>query len=167
MTSALGLTIDVLYTDYCGWLRQLLYRRVGCHETASDLTQDVFVRLLGKQALPPVREPRAYLARIAHGLAVDHVRRKAIERAWLDSLAAMPGAHAPSAEEHCEVIDALTRIDALLLGLRPRVRSVFLLSRVEGLSYPAIAERLSVSLSTVEKDMAQALRHCYQVLMGV
>lgn len=159
-------SFDTLYVDHNGWLRGLLYRRSGCTHTAADLTQDVFLRLLGKASLPPMQEPRAYLARIAHGLLVDHRRRQALERAWLENLAAMPEAEVPSPEEHVLIVDALARIDALLNGLKPRVRQVFLLSRLEGKSYPVIAEQLAVSLSTVEKDMAHALRHCYRVLMG-
>ena len=166
MPSVAAHRLDTLYVDHNRWLRRLLYRRSGCAHTAADLTQDVFLRLLGKASLPPMREPRAYLARIAHGLLVDHSRRQALERAWFEALAAMPEAETPSPEEHLLIIDALTRIDALLDGLKPRVRQVFLLSRLEGKSYPQIAERLAVSLGAVEKDMAQALRHCYQVLMG-
>ena len=158
--------VDALYLDHNRWLRRLLYRRSGCAHTAADLTHDVFLRLLGKASLPLMREPRAYLARIAHGLLVDHTRRQALERAWLDALATLPEAESPSPEEHLLIIDALARIDALLDGLKPRARQVFLLSRLEGKSYPQIAEQLAVSLSAVEKDMARALRHCYQVLMG-
>lgn len=159
-------TLDRLYTSHNRWLQAVVYRRVGCAETAADLVQDVFMRLLGKQSIPAMDEPRAYLARIAHGLMVDYRRRQALERAWLDSLALLPEAEMPSPEEHLQIVEALARIDALLDGLNPRVRRVLLLSRLEGCSYPQIAEQLGVSLSTVEKDMAQALRHCYQVLMG-
>lgn len=154
-----------IYLDHGGWLRGLLCRRVSCAETAADLAQDVFVRLLGRAELPELDEPRAYLARIAHGLIIDHHRRRAVERAWLETLAVLPDTVAPSPEEQLLIVDALARIDALLAGLKPRVRQVFLLSRLEGMSYPAIAAQLSVSLSTVEKDMAQALRHCYRMLM--
>lgn len=157
--------IDSLYLDHNHWLRNLLCRRLGCPHTAADLTQDVFVRLLGKPALPFMREPRAYLARVAHGLLVDHRRRRALEQAWMETLAAMPEDAAPSPEEQTMIVDALARIDALLQGLKPRVREVFLLSRLEGLAYPRIAEHLGVSLSSVEKDMAAALRHCYRLLM--
>jgi len=167
MTLVAGFEIEALYAAHHGWLQRVLYRRLGCRETASDLVQDVFERLLGRPNAAPIQEPRAYLARIAHGLAVDHHRRRQIEQAWLDSLAALPEPFAASAQEECEVIDALARIDALLEGLRPRVRKIFLLSRMDGMSYPAIAKHLSVSLSTVEKDMAQALKHCYHVLMGL
>ncbi|MGV8691768.1 sigma factor-like helix-turn-helix DNA-binding protein, partial [Pseudomonas aeruginosa] len=37
----------------------------------------------------------------------------------------------------------------------------FLLSRLEGLGYKEIAIRLGVSLSSVEKYMATAIRHCF------
>ncbi len=63
------------------------------------------------------------------------------------------------------ILDALARMNALLDGLKPRARRVFLLSRLEGLPYTGIGVRLGVSLSTVAKDMALALRHCYQLLM--
>ncbi len=166
MSSRSADALDSLYSDHLGWLRALLYRRLRCPETAADLSQDVFVRLLGRSALPALDEPRAYLARIAHGLVIDHRRRETVERAWLDTLAALPEVAVPSPEEQWLIVDALARIDALLDGLKPRVRQVFLLSRLEELSHPAIAARLGVSLSTVEKDMAQALRHCYRALMG-
>lgn len=159
-------TLDRLYTSHNHWLKAVVYRRLGCTETTADLVQDVFMRLLCKQSLPAMDEPRAYLARIAHGLMVDYRRRQALEQAWLERVAQLPEAEMPSPEEHVQIVEALARIDALLDGLNPRVRKVFLLSRLEGRSYPLIAEQLGVSLSTVEKAMAQALRHCYQVLMG-
>lgn len=159
-------TIHSLYLDHNSWLRNVLRRRVGCSETAADLTQDVFVRLLGRQILPDMNEPRAYLATLAHGLLVDHRRRQALENAWRESLSTLSEDDVPSPEEQVLIIDALARIDALLSGLKPRVKEVFLMSRLDGKPYPTIALALGVSLSTVEKDMALALRHCYQVLMG-
>lgn len=131
---------------------------------AADITQDVFVRLLTRDSFPEIREPRAFLARIAHGLVADQWRRAAVERAWLQTMASLDFA-VPSPDEQAEIVEALVRIDALLGGLKPRAREAFLLSRLDGLTYPQIAERLSVSLSTVEKDMALAMRHFYRLLI--
>ncbi|WAH56848.1 DUF4880 domain-containing protein [Pseudomonas silvicola] len=53
--------------------------------------------------------------------------------------------------------------DALYLRLRKlsrRVQQVFLLSRLDDLPYPAIAERLDISVAQVEKAMLQVLEHC-------
>ena len=158
------LTINAIYIAHHGWLRRFLSRRTGCVHLAADITQDVFLRLLTRDSSPEIREPRAFLARIAHGLVVDQWRRAAVERAWLETMAAMD-LSAPSPEAQAEIVEALVRIDALLDGLKPRAREVFLLSRLDGLTYRQIARRLSVSLSTVEKDMALALRHCYRVLI--
>ncbi|MNU05701.1 putative RNA polymerase sigma factor FecI [compost metagenome] len=52
-------------------------------------------------------------------------------------------------------------MDALLDGLPPKVRTAFLLSRLDGLGYKEIAAQLGVSLRSVESYMAKAIRHCY------
>ena len=158
---------DRLYDDHHRWLLNVLKRRIGCFSTAEDLTHDVFLRLLGKTDLPQFREPRAYLASVANGMIIDRHRRKQIEQAWLEVMTTQAADEAmPSAEQEVMIIDALTRIDALLDTLKPRVRQVFIMSRLEGIGYAEIAKQLDVSLSTVQKDMTLALRHCYKVLMG-
>ncbi|TRX74226.1 sigma factor-like helix-turn-helix DNA-binding protein [Pseudomonas mangiferae] len=47
-----------------------------------------------------------------------------------------------------------------LRGLPRRVQRVFLLSRLDGLAYGAIAQQLGVPLLTVERDLIRALQHC-------
>jgi RNA polymerase sigma-70 factor (ECF subfamily) len=153
--------IALLYSDHHGWLVGWLRRRLGNPCDAADLAQDTFVRVLGRpQSLHGVREPRAWLTTIAHGLVVDHTRRAALERACLDAIASLPEPLGPPAEERHLLIESLVRIDNLLAGLPAKARSAFLLSRLEGLSYPEIARQLGVCLSSVEKYMATAIRHC-------
>jgi len=47
-----------------------------------------------------------------------------------------------------------------LRGLPKRCQQVFLLSRVDGVAFAAIAQQLGISLSTVEKDIFRVLQHC-------
>ncbi len=153
--------IQTLYLDHHGWLNGWLRKKLGCSQTAADLAHDVFVRLLARRTVLDIREPRAYLGRIAQGLVIDHWRRREIEQAWLEVLAQWPTAEAPSAEEQAQIIETLTLIDSLLSQLSTRVRSTFVLAQLEGLTCPQIAARLGVSRATVERDLAKALRHCY------
>lgn len=154
-------SVETLYGEHHGWLLGWLRRKLGHPGDAADLAQDTFLRVLGRQRdVDEVREPRAWLTTIAHGLVVDHVRRRTLERACLEAIAALPEPQAPSPETQMLLVEALVRIDAMLDGLPAKARSAFLLSRLDGLGYAEIAQRLNVSLSSVEKYMAMAIRHC-------
>jgi len=154
-------SLQRLYSDHLVWLNTWLHRRLGCAHNAADLAQDTFVRLLSSpQNLPSIREPRAYLSTIAHGLVVNFWRRQAIERAYLEALAALPEAAAPSPETQGLILETLLAIDAMLQRLPDKVRQAFLLSQLDGLTYAAIAERLGVSERMVKKYMAKAMLHC-------
>lgn len=158
-------TLGSLYIEHHVWLLNWLRQRLQHRENAADLMQDTFLQLLGRQQpLEDLQQPRAWLVTVAKGLMIDRLRRKRLEQAYLELLAAQPEALAPSPEERLLLLEALLRIDALLDGLAPKVRKAFLLSRLEGLGYREIADRLSVSLSSVEKYMATAIRHCYLAL---
>jgi RNA polymerase sigma-70 factor (ECF subfamily) len=163
---AIRLKVRDLYADHLIWLRDWLQRRVGCLETAADLSQDVFARLLLREDVIRVRSPRAYIGSIARGLVIDHWRRRDVEQAWREIQATLPKEMQPSPEERYEIIEILTAVDRILTQLKPRMRTAFLLARLEGMTCPRIAEHLGVSLATVERDIASALRHCHQAAFG-
>lgn len=152
--------IHSLYSHHHDWLKGWLLRKIGNTCDAADLAQDVFVRLLNRK-VAEIREPRTYLGTIANGLVIDFWRRRELEQAWLETLALMPEALAPSPETRLQFVQTLMEIDRMLDTLKPRVRTAFLLAQLEGLTCPQIAERIGMSLATVERYIGQALRHCY------
>ncbi len=152
--------IHTLYSDHHGWLHDWLRRRLGCHADAADLAHDTFVRILLKPERVVLRQPRAYLTTIAHGLVVNLWRRREIERAWRESLALQPPALAPSPEQREILLEALLGIDAMLRCLPAKVRTAFLMSQLEGRTYGDIAAHLGVSERMVKKYMAQAMLQC-------
>lgn len=156
-----GYAIAHLYTGHHGWLRAWLQRRLGCTHQAADLAHDTFVRLLARpRELDAGRDPRAYLSTIAQGLVIDHWRRQAIERAWLQTLAAQPEPCAPSAEHSAMVVQTLAQVAALLGALPEKPRRAFVLAQLHGATYAEIGTTLGVSERMVKKYMAQAMLHC-------
>lgn len=155
--------LESTYRDHRGWLVAWLQRRVGDVHEASDLAQDTFLRLVGR-GQEEYREPRAFLATVARSVLIDRSRRLSLERAYLDTLALMPEPTMPSPEERAIALQMLEQVDRMLDGLAAKVRSAFLLAQLDGLAYKDIAVRLGVSVSSVEKYIATALRHCYAVL---
>ena len=156
--------VSELYQHHHGWLLGWLRRRLGCHEQAADLAQDTFTRLLGSRRVLEAREPRAYLTTVAKGLMINWFQRQSLERAYLEALANLPEALAPSPEQRFLVLETLHEIDALLARLPEPVRQAFLLAQIEGLKYEAIAEHLGVSLGSVKRYMQQAFRHCLELI---
>ncbi|MBO9328938.1 sigma-70 family RNA polymerase sigma factor [Achromobacter xylosoxidans] len=153
--------VEGLYIQHQSWLRDWLRRKTGCPFDAADLTHDTYLKVLVRgDDTRSLREPRAYLTTIAHGLMVNLFRRRDIERAYLDSLASLGEAAAPSPERRALALEALIEIDRLLDGLPPKVRKAFLLAQLEGLRHAEIAGRMQVSVSSVRQYLARAMQHC-------
>lgn len=151
--------VEALYSTHHGWLQGWLRGKLGNAFDAADLAHDTFVRILIDRNALAIREPRSYLATVAGRVVVDHYRRRALERAYLEALAHWPQPLAPSCEESAILLETLYEIDAMLDGLGSRLKQVFILSQFEGLTYTQISAQLGVSLRTVNSDMARAVAH--------
>jgi RNA polymerase sigma-70 factor (ECF subfamily) len=158
--------VGALYRDHRGWLLAWLRRNVACPQRAEDLSQDTFLRLLGRDELNEPREPRAFLAAVAKGLLFDYFRRAALEQAYLTELMLIPEGEQPSLEEQLLILEDLKTIDRLLGKLSAKARAAFIYNRLDGLSHGEIAERLGVSVSRVRQYLAQGMRQCYVALYG-
>jgi len=152
--------IHALYRDHHGWLQDWLRRKLGNHFDAADLAHDTFVRVLKAPERSQPEQPRAYLCTIAKGLLVDLARRRTLERAYHEVLAALPRQDVPSLEVQAIMKDALFEMDQMLAGLGGKVREAFILSRFEGLPYREIARRMGISPRSVQTYVARAMEEC-------
>ena len=150
-----------LYSEHGEELRRYLTRKLNCAQTAADLTQEVFVRLMRSEAAGVMENPRADLYRIASNLLADHFRgmRRQPEAPGAPLSETVPD-RAPSPEKALLTRDELHRLERAIDDLPRRQREVILLHKFEGLSYSAIAERLGISKNTVMVHMMRALAHC-------
>ena len=151
-------SLDELYRSQAPRLRRFFSRKTGNVE-ADDLVQDAFARYADRldRDLEHVEEPEAYLTTVAVNLLRNRVklavRRAETQHEAFDderTLGCDPTVH-------LEQRDELRRLDAAVQRLRPRTREVFLLKRVEGMTYIQIAEQVGMSVKGVKKQMAKAL----------
>lgn len=153
--------VAALYQSHHSWLTGWLRSKIGNPADAADVAHDTFVRVLqSRLGDDGIHEPRGYLSTIARGLVIDLWRRRALEQAYLQVLAALPPEHLPSLEAQALMKEHLIEADRMLDGLGPKVKHAFLLSQIDGLPYPAIAQRLGVSPRTVSNYLAKAMMHC-------
>lgn len=152
--------IGTLYQTHHVWLTGWLRHKLGNQHDAADVAHDTFVRVMQSRLAATLREPRSYLTTVARGLVVDLWRRRALEQAYLDTLATLPIAHHPSVEAQALIQEQLIRLDQMLNGLGHKVKQAFLLSVIEGATYPAIAQHLNISERTVGNYLAKAMERC-------
>lgn len=150
-----------LYRNHHGWLLGWLRRKVKQQEQAADLAHDTFLSVLNGDSVEGIQEPRPFLATIARRLVANYHRRQVIEEAYLEALAALPEAQAPSPEERALALELLQQIDNALSGLPLRAKQAFLLAHLEGLTYAEIAKELRVSTSSVKQYLSRANQQCF------
>ncbi|MCR2747847.1 sigma-70 family RNA polymerase sigma factor [Limnobacter parvus] len=149
------------YGQHADWLAAWFQRRLACNGAASELAQEVFLRLYEqRQQLPAIREPRAWLTAVAHGLLVNHYRRVDLEKAYLAALSSFPSDNTPGPEQKAVLFETLLELDQCLRDLPRKVRYAFLQAQLEGKKQQEIAGDLGVSLSMVKKYIAQAQKRC-------
>lgn len=150
-----------LYTLFAPVMFRYLARKTRDQDVAQDLVQELFVRIWRKRAdLDPEQSLKAYLYTAASRLAIDHLRRNT-QRAevpgedWDECL--MVDSHELQVIHHDQA-------RALLASLSKSQRTVFCLSRIEGLTYHEIAELLGITAKTVETHMSRAFAKLRQHL---
>lgn len=158
--------LDLLYRDQAGLLHRRIRARVGSPEEASDLVQEAFSRLLGARAGQPLRNPGAFLNRIVRNLLIDRGRRNAVRPPFVSLEPGTDIAVPPDQGRALELDQMRRRYREIVDTLPPRTREVFLLHRVDELGYREIAERLGISIRTVEWHVAQAIYRIGKELDG-
>jgi len=149
------------FTEHYPWLLGHVRGKLNCRMDAEDTAAETFYQLLASRIdTDSLARPRAYLSTIAHRLVFKLYRRRKLEAAYLEHLAALPIDLAPSPEDSVLLLELLTQLDHLLGGLPAPVKKAFLYSQLDGFSYPEIARRMGVSERSVGRYMTQALRHC-------
>ncbi|CAB3628812.1 MAG: RNA polymerase sigma factor [Achromobacter pulmonis] len=139
--------------------------RTGSRDVAQDCAQDTWIKLAEFRDKTLPDNERAYVFRVAANIATDWHRRRGREiTALADYAAAQPPAFEADTLDVASANQLLHRLEAALLRQPRRSLDVFVLHRHEGLTYRAIAERLAISVSAVEKHMMRILLACDQAL---
>lgn len=142
-----------------GGLLQYLRRRTPNEEDAKDAAQESLIRLLRYRETEPATAWKPLLYRIAINVVGEQFRRAgarcANQHVPLEGLE-IPS-ESPAQEDLVEQQQREALLRAAILSLPPRPRQVYLLSRMDGLSYKQIARHCGISVKTVEKHMTQAL----------
>lgn len=150
---------DVFVAEQRGPLLAFLRRRIPNEADAQDAVQDCFTRLLRYVDEQPPAAWKPLLYRIATNLSHDEARMRlthhSADHVPLDD-AELVSDELPY-DQQIEQEQELAILQAVILQLPPKCRQVYLLHRMEGMSYSAIADHCGLSKKTVEMHISRAL----------
>ncbi|MGD9837166.1 MAG: RNA polymerase sigma factor [Afipia sp.] len=152
--------VQQLFRRYNGDLKRYLRRRGASAETAADLTQETFLRLLTASPLGPVDNVQAYLFRMANNLSIDLARRQRLVP-FLDNgeevLGQIPD-EAPSPERVVVSRQELVILQSALNQVPQTPRSVFL-ARLDGRTFEDIGRTIGIPTQTAFSQMVKVMMH--------
>lgn len=148
---------ELFYEPVYRYVRSL----IGSEAEAEDLAQEAFLRLYTSlQKAQVVGNVRSWIFRVAHNLAIDHLRKtshleQVVPEVWQVS-EERPDL-APNAEQRLLEQEQQQRLRRAMMRLSPQERYCLDL-RAEGLSYREIAEVLGISISSVNTFLSRGVK---------
>ena len=152
---------EILFQKYFPILFRSLWYRTGDEALAKDLAQETFFKAwLYRERIKPELAFYGYLERIGKNLLLDHVKHEDVKHRHRDHVAALGQKPGNGPEQRLRAKDLEEKIRTVVNGkLAAKCRTIFVLSRVEGLSNAEIAALLKISKKTVENQLYSALKH--------
>ncbi len=149
---------EKLYFKYCKKLYNFVFSICKNREDTEGLVQLVFMKVWEKRTeIDTEQSFSGYIFRIAKNSLLNKIKKKLNERVYLDYLLSRPEDLSNSVEKNINFLELNLEIDRLIKNIPEKRRKIFLLSRMEGLTYREIAAKLNISVNTVNTQISKSL----------
>lgn len=150
---------DMLYKRYSMKLYKFGYSILKSTEETENLMQDVFLNLWeNRQRVEKDEFVKSYIFTIAHNSAVSILRKKSRESQYIEYLESLQDTNLGHCDLDIEYSELSKKLDDIINELPQRQKEVYLLHKSDGLKYYEIAEKLNISINTIENHMSCALK---------
>jgi RNA polymerase sigma-70 factor (ECF subfamily) len=144
---------DNLYKAYSQKLYSFAFTILKSREDAEEVVQDTYFKIWEKRkSLDSNKSFNSFLFSIAYHSTIDLLRQRLKDNKFRDQVVVKASSNY-NLEEAIEFGDLLEHVNHLIEELPPRKLEIYKLSRIEHLSHSEIAERLNISVKTVENGI--------------
>ena len=138
------------------YIRNYLFYLSGDIKLAEDLVQDVFLRLWEKRSSVKNESVRAFLFTIARNDFLKNRRQNKYDLKFRSTYFEQVENKSP--EYLLELKEFDQKLQKAIAGMPEKCRVIYLMNRIDEMTYAEIAGSLKVSVKAVEKQMSKALR---------
>lgn len=147
-----------LFRRYDKRIYPFVLKMIRTPDLAEEITHEIFIKIWRhRKKLPEIDQPEAYILTIAARHTLDQIKKRLNENKMLQGLSASKVRSHNDTEEKLLVRDRAALVQQAVDQLPPQQKTVYELSRLEGLNYEQIAQRLQISPNTVRNHLVKAL----------
>lgn len=148
----------IIYERYWEKLFHTCFYFTRSREDTEDMLMGIFSSLWNNRETAEINDLDAYLARAAKNQSLKFILRRQKQRRQLELLRARTEGHTPDSPELLlEYKELDSQLAGIVQGLPERTKTIFIMNREKGLTYPEIARKLDISIKTVEYHISKAL----------
>ena len=158
--------VEQLFKTHFRGLHAYAYTILRDGHLAEEIVQVVFVKLCERASRINIESSlESYLYRSVYNESLNHQKHEKVKARYRTMMSRKQeiAAQEPASGDYPALE---TRLRLALSELPQQCRTVFLMSRFEELKYREIADRMGISVKTVENQMGKALRIMRQKLKG-
>jgi RNA polymerase sigma-70 factor (ECF subfamily) len=150
-----------LYPNLCRYAQSLLHDK----DQAEEVVQEMFYRLWRDRSKINIKSSlKSYLYRSVYNNSLQMLRHEQVKEKYHQSMKEQEAVYAPDPMDEYRYKQMERQIAKTMESLPVRCREIFYMNRFEGQKYKEIAEKLSISVKTVEANMSKALREFRKVV---
>lgn len=147
-----------IFTKYYHDLVRFSYCFTKNADSAEELVQDVFLKLWeNRETLLIHSSLKSYLLKAVQNSSLDWLRHQKIQNDYSTQVKDYPTLSANDTENYVLLTELESDFEKALNKIPAEYAGVFRMSRMEAMSYLEIAEKLGVSVRTIEVRMGKAL----------
>lgn len=156
-----------IYDAYFSHLSAFVFSICKSTEATEEVVQDVFVKLwMNRHSFAGVDSLEGYIFSMARNRTIDYLHRLARDTDLISVLTGQLLTESNDIEERLNAKELGRLIGEALAQLSTQKRTIFHLSKEQGLSHDQIAEVMQLSKSTVKNHLSETLRHIREHLSG-
>lgn len=147
-------------------LKRFIFRHLLTSNDIDDIAHEAFLRAYQAEKKKKINEPSAFIFRIARNLIFSEAKKKShkitdyIEDFEHQDFTLIDD----NLEDNLMAQQKVGIFCEAVASLPPKCRRAFLLKKVYGLSHQEIADKMEISVSTIEKHLSKAIRDCNKVI---
>lgn len=152
-------SFELVFREFYQMLCSYAYRFVNDDDTAEEIVQELFYKLWEKRfELQVTSSLKSYLFSAVHNRCLKYIEHRNVETRYKNYYLLHGSEIDNEPQQSSNVTELQGIIERTLDSLPERCSRIFRLNRFEGLKYIEIAEKLSISIKTVEANMGKALK---------